>query len=137
MDTKLNKALQFRIENLFLSLPDADNFQTQKKEIIKAWSKIAFIHRKGAKLNFSTNPILNFKSVDALKNFLQKEKELALKFQEFENSALLSKLLKDSTETTSTDFFKMDYEIEYSDKEIKVIFNTNSLIFKYKVTGVC
>jgi len=136
MDNKLNKVLQRHIEKLFLSLPDVVNFQAQKKEIINTWSKIAFIYKKGAKQNFSINPILVFKSVDALRDFLRKEKELTLKFQEFENVVLLSKLLKNSTETTLTDFFKMDYEIEYSNKEIKVIFNTNSLIFKYKATGV-
>ena len=135
MNTKSHKELQIQIENLFLSLSHIEDFQVKKSELLKAWGKINFIYKKGAKLNFSTSPTLNFKSVDALKDFLQKEKELAISFQEFENSALISKLLKDSTETTSIDFFKMDYEIEYSDNEINVLFYTNSLVFKYEIIG--
>ena len=135
MDTESLKKLHYQIENLFLSLPHKDEFQTKKKELLKEWSKISFIYKKGAKLKFSTSPIIKFKNIEALKNFLQKEKELAIKFQEFENGALISNLLKDLTKSTSVTFFRLDYDIEHLDKEIKVTFNTNSLIFKYAIIG--
>lgn len=135
MDTKSNNILQSQIENLFLSLPHEVDFQNKKRELLKEWSKISFLYKKGLSSKFSTSPTLKFENVESLKEFLQREKTLALKFQEFENGALISNLLKDSTQTTSATFFRLDYDIEHLDKEIKVLFDTNSLIFKYEVIG--
>ncbi len=68
-------------------------------------------------------------------DFLEREKQLAVRFQDFANASEIKNMINEKNDTVSLDNFYLNYTIEINGDEILIFFNTNSFVFKYEVIG--
>jgi hypothetical protein len=136
LNEELEKDLTTAINKLFNSLPEPETFKSLKDLLFNSYKKLHFYFDKNGRFNNKINPTLEFKNGELLINFLKQEKNLSVKFQEFEEAAEINKMIESYVGLTSIDHFNLYYSLGISkDDRIKVVFKTNSLILKYELLG--
>lgn len=127
--------ISLAINSLFLNITEPITFPVNKSNLFKRYKKLYFKidHRMG--FEFSINPIFRFDDAERLHEFLEHEKQLSVRFQDYEGAAELHKLLNEKEGSTDSDNFYLNYTVEITEDEVMVFFNTNSLVFKYEVIG--
>lgn len=135
IDSSLEKELCADIDSLFMHITSEENFLSERKKFKAKWEGVCFVHTQSSDLMHKKRLLLEFKGKDSFKKFLDKEKDLALKSQEFGNASHVRDIIVGEDEPKSTDFFYLHYEIQPEESSIKILFNTNSLVFRYGVIG--
>lgn len=136
LNESTQKNLSEDIDNLFLNAPNSDRFEELKKGFIAKWTSVKFVHTKVDNFEYRRRIVLEFNTKDSFKQYLEHEMNLALKSQDFETASNLRNVITRKDEPESTDLFYLHYEFEPFDDYIKVVFRTNSLVFRYGVVGV-
>lgn len=127
--------ISIAVNSIFLDIVEPMTFNLNKNSLFTTYKKLYFRFDASDGLEFSMNPIFRFDSTKLLNDFLEREKQLSLRFQEFEIAADLKNLINEKGNTDNLDNFYLNYSIEINEDEVHVFFNTNSLVFKYEMIG--
>ncbi len=136
IDESIQKNLSEGIDTLFLNAPNSDRFEELKKGFMAKWTSVKFVHTKVDNFEYRRRIVLEFKTKNSFKQYLEYEMNLALKSQDFETASNLRNVITRNDEPESTDLFYLHYGFEPSDAYLKVVFKTNSLVFRYGVVGM-
>lgn len=127
--------ISIALNTLFLDIRNPMTLGLNKNEFFETYGQLYFRHEEGAEFEFSVNPIITFDNKDERIEILQKELQLAQRFQDSTNKSQINALLVEEDNTLTLDNFRLDYSVEISADKVLIIFDTNSLIFKYEVIG--
>lgn len=135
VDHNLEENLCADINSLFMQITSEESFVSEKKKFRGKWDSLHFVYTQSNNLKHRKRLVLEFKGKDSFKKFLDREKALAVKSQEFANASHVRDIIVSEDDPKNTDFFYLHYAIQSDESSIKVLFNTNSLIFRYGVIG--
>lgn len=127
--------ISLAVNSIFLDIVEPMTFNLNKGNLFNSYNKLYFRYDNSESLEFSTHPIFRFDTANLLNEFLQREKQLAIRFQEFELAVELNDLINEKGHSDTLDNFYLNYSIEINNDEVQVFFNTNSLVFKYEMIG--
>lgn len=127
--------ISIAINSLFLDIIDPMTLGLNKSEFLKTYRNTIFRFENRLHFEFQLNPMFRFDSKELLLEFLNKEKELSEKYMDYSNKEELEEMMDDIGSALTVDDFHLNYSIEIDRSEALVVFNTNSLVFKYEVIG--
>lgn len=136
IDEKTQNNLSSDIDKLFLNVTNPESFTEQKDSFMNKWASVQFVHTKATDLEYRRRIVLEFKTKNSFRQYLEHEMNLALNSQDFETASNLRNAITRKDEPDSADLFYLHYEFEPFDDYIKVVFRTNSLCFRYGVVRV-
>lgn len=127
--------ISLAVNSLFLDITSPMTFNLNKSNLFKSYKNLFFRFDMNYEFEFNLNPIFRFDNPQAIKDFLEKEKQTSERFQEHNNIDEIQELINEFNDSDTLDHFYIHYTVEINDDEINVLFSTNSLIFKYEVIG--
>jgi len=135
VDHNLEENLCTDIDSLFMHITSEESFVSEMKKFRDKWDSLHFVYTQSNNLKHRKRLVLEFKGKDSFKRFLDREQALAVKSQEFANASHVRDIIVGEDEPKNTDFFYLHYTIQSDESSIKVLFKTNSLVFRYGVIG--
>jgi hypothetical protein len=118
-----------------MHITSEESFVSEMKKFRDKWDSLHFVYTQSNNLKHRKRLVLEFKGKDSFKRFLDREQALAVKSQEFANASHVRDIIVGEDEPKNTDFFYLHYTIQSDESSIKVLFKTNSLVFRYGVIG--
>lgn len=127
--------ISIALNSLFLDITDPMTLGLNKNDFFKAFPNTFFRYKPGAEFEFSSNPLFTFESFDERIEFLEKELQLASRFQDFTTKPEMEAMLEENLKTPKVEEFCLEYSVEFNEDKTIIVFDTNSMIFKYEVIG--
>lgn len=127
--------INIAVNSLFLDITNPLTLNLNKAEVLSKYSDLNFIFNEFGDFEFNFNPIFRFDSAKELEAFIEREKSVAAKFQEQQNFDYEELNSAEEADPNSLDNFYLNYSVEINNEDVTVLFNTNSLIFKYEMIG--
>lgn len=127
--------ISIAVNSLFLDITDPMTLSLNKTSFIHSFPNTIFRFESRYEFEFNINPLFRFENKIHLNSFLNKENNLSTIYNDHINHNVIKEMLKEKNETLTLGDFYLDYTIEPNDNQTLIIFNTNSLIFKYEVIG--
>ena len=94
LSKQLEKDLTTEINRLFNNLSKTGSFESIKKSLFSKNKQLHFYFNNNGQFDNKVNSTLEFENNEVLSNFLKQEKNLAVKFQEFEKAAEINELIE-------------------------------------------
>lgn len=127
--------ISIALNSLFLDIINPMTLGLNKTNFFNAYNGISFRIEEQYEFEFNAKPIFHFDDKKALVKFLEKELAIAGRYQDNSHKSTIKNMLMDINEAFTIEEFYLDYTIETDDNNLLIIFNTNSMIFKYEVIG--
>lgn len=127
--------LSIAINSLFLDITNPITLALNKSEFLKNYRNTVFRFDNRPLFEFQMNPIFRFDDELTLRSFLNHEKELMHRYQDYSNKVDIEEMLEDINSSLTIDDLYINYTIELDGDDALIVFNTNSLVFKYEVIG--
>ncbi len=127
--------ISIALNSLFLDITDPITLGLNKNDFFEIHGNISFRYEPDAEFEFTINPLITFDSESDRLKFLEKELQIANRFQDFQDTPEIEAVLAEELSTPTLENFRLDYTIEVEADKVLIVFDTNSLIFKYEVIG--
>jgi len=127
--------ISIAVNDLFMDIIHPMTLAINKSNFFESFPNTFFKFENQYEFEFHLNPLYRFDKNFEWKNFLSKEKNLANIYNDLSNLEDVEEMMKETAETQTLGDFFLDYSIENDENKTLIIFNTNSLIFKYEVIG--
>lgn len=127
--------ISIAVNSLFLDIINPMTLGLNKLSFFNNHPNTIFRQDNRFDFEFQVNPVFRFDDKESLIGFLEKENVVSKRFQDHSFNEELGAMLNDVNGSLTLEDFFLDYTIETNDNETIIVFNTNSMIFKYEVIG--